>query len=423
MVGLSKLTESERLRERFGGALQHVAFKLPGGSQWPDNAPRRATIVLKHDGSLRALLKARSDKTLAELFLRDDLDIEGDIEAVLEIVDVLRERLHEDWLARFVAAAEWSRGHGASPRPAWHGARGPTWSRHTRERDRRAVSFHYDLPPEFFRLWLDRLLVYSCAYFEEPSDDIDTAQLAKLRHICHKLRLHPGQRLIDLGCGWGGLVRYAAREHNVRATGITLSARQAALAETLVGSDGLGDCARIECADYRDLREVESYDAVVSIGMSEHVGRENLAAYFSKIAGLLKPGGVCLNQAISEGIRPRAKFGASFIDEYVFPDTDIPPLPLVLTAAENAGMEVRDVENLREHYSLTLRRWRRRLEENHEAARRWIDEPTYRVWRLYLAASARGFECSELAVYQLLLSRPTRDGRSALPLTRTDWFP
>jgi cyclopropane-fatty-acyl-phospholipid synthase len=179
---------------------------------------------------------------------------------------------------------------------------------------------------------------------------------------------------------------------------------------------------KIELRDYRELPDSEAYDAIVSVGMSEHVGAERLAGYFQKARGMLKPGGVFLNHAISEGARPRQLRGPSFIEKYVFPDGDTPPIPVVLQAAESAGLEVRDVENLREHYALTLRHWVRRLEANHGPALAFVNEATYRVWRLYMAGSAHGFARGQLAVYQVLLAKPDRRGDSRLPLTRRDWY-
>jgi cyclopropane-fatty-acyl-phospholipid synthase len=284
------------------------------------------------------------------------------------------------------------------------------------------VSFHYDVSNDFFRLWLDRRMLYSCAYFEDEHDDIDTAQTAKVRHICRKLRLRPGQRLLDIGCGWGGLALYAAQQHGVHVTGITLSKAQAQLARERAAAAGLQDRVAIELRDYRDLGDAENYDAIVSVGMSEHVGADQLAGYFRTVAPLLKPGGVFLNHAIGEGVRVRAHRGPSFIEEYVFPDSDIPPIRDVVAAAEGAKFEVRDVENLRDHYALTLRHWVRRLEANHAAALAWVNEATYRVWRLYMAGSAHGFARGELAVYQVLLAKPDADGRAHLPLTRRDWY-
>jgi cyclopropane-fatty-acyl-phospholipid synthase len=294
--------------------------------------------------------------------------------------------------------------------------------KHSPQRDRRAVSHHYDVSNEFFALWLDRRMLYSCAYFERPELTIDAAQEAKLQLICRKLRLRAGQHLLDIGCGWGGLALFAAEHYGVRVTGITLSRRQWELASARVRASGLPDLVSILLSDYRELQVTESFDAIVSVGMSEHVGSDEFGGYFKTAARMLKPGGVFLNHAIGEGVRPRARVGPSFIEKYVFPDSDIPSIPRVVQAAEAAGLEVRDVENLREHYTLTLRQWVRRLEEHHKQALRFVDEETYRIWRLYMAGSAHGFNRGHLAVYQSLLSKPDDAGNSHLPPTRRDWY-
>jgi cyclopropane-fatty-acyl-phospholipid synthase len=265
-------------------------------------------------------------------------------------------------------------------------------------------------------------MLYSCAYFERPDIALDEAQEAKLHHICRKLRLRSGQHLLDIGCGWGGLAIVAAQHYGVRVTAITLSQRQADLATARVHASGLADLVSIQLMDYRELRVTEPFDAIASVGMSEHVGENQLAGYFKVASGVLKPGGVFLNHAIGEGVRPRRRIGPSFIEEYVFPDSDIPAIPQVLLAAESAGLEIRDVENLREHYALTLRQWVRRLEDQHDQALNFVDEATYRVWRLYMAGSAHAFSRGHLAVYQALLSKPDSAGEAHLPMTRRDWY-
>jgi cyclopropane-fatty-acyl-phospholipid synthase len=227
--------------------------------------------------------------------------------------------------------------------------------------------------------------------------------------------------LLDIGCGWGGLALHAAGHFGVQVTGVTLSRPQVELARARAAEAGLDRAVTFEARDYRELPETDLYDAIVSVGMSEHVGSDELAGYFETAGRRLKPGGVFLNHAISEGARPRRPLGDSFTDAYVFPDGDTPPIPVVLRAAEAAGLEVRDVENLREHYALTLRHWVRRLEAGHDPARAFVDEATYRIWRLYMAGSAYGFAHGHLAVYQALLSKSER-GAANLPLTRRDWY-
>jgi cyclopropane-fatty-acyl-phospholipid synthase len=271
-------------------------------------------------------------------------------------------------------------------------------------------------------------MVYSCAYFKSPSDPLDIAQEQKLDYICRKLRLRAGQRLLDIGCGWGALVIHAAKHFGVHAEGITLSESQAEWARSRILESGLENKAKIELRDYREIaaKGAEFFDAIVSIGMAEHVGRERLPDYFATAHRALKPGGVFLNQAIGKDIIARPGepegFGGSFIEEYVFPDGDIPPLPILLRAAESSGFEIRDVENLREHYALTLRHWLRRLESHHDEELRFVDEATYRVWRLYIAGSAHGFRSGHIAVYQTLLAKLGPSGQTHLPLTRDDWY-
>ncbi|HWN64879.1 MAG TPA: cyclopropane-fatty-acyl-phospholipid synthase family protein, partial [Candidatus Binatus sp.] len=270
----------------------------------------------------------------------------------------------------------------------------------------------------------DRRMVYSCAYFQSLEDDLDTAQERKLDYLCRKLRLRAGQRLLDIGCGWGALVIHAAKHFGVRAEGITLSEPQAEWGRGRIAEAGLGSDVAIEAGDYREIcaNRGEFYDAIVSVGMAEHVGCERLPDYFAAARRALKRGGVFLNQAIGENVvaRPDNRNG-SFIEQYVFPDGDIPPLPMMLRAAESAHFEIRDVENLREHYALTLRHWLRRLEANHDKALQFVDESMYRVWRLYLAGSVHGFRRGHLAVYQTLLAKLDPSGQSNLPLTRDDW--
>jgi cyclopropane-fatty-acyl-phospholipid synthase len=411
------------LGELFGGSPPHeITFRLADGTSWPDEKPRPATLVLKHAGALREMFRAGTEKGLAEAFLRDDFGIEGDIESAFAITDALN-RQQGGWL-KSLRSYYW-----LTRLPQHQTERTPdkrfqkaTSGAHSLERDRQAVSFHYDLSNDFFQLWLDRRMIYSCAYFENGTADLEQAQEAKLWHICRKLRLRPGQRLLDIGCGWGGLALFASQHFGVHVTAVTLSERQAELASERVRVAGRTAAVSIQLKDYRELNPSILFDAIVSVGMSEHVGARELPNYF-KIAGeKLRPGGVFLNHAIGEGVRSRPRVGPSFIDQYVFPDSDIPPLPVVLQAAESAKLEVRDVENLREHYALTLRHWVRRLEAAHNRARAFVDEASFRVWQLYMAGSAQAFAHGQLAVYQVLLSKSDAGGGSHQPLTRQDWY-
>ena len=402
--------------------LHKVAFRLWDGTLWPDEEVRPATLVLKHSGALREMFGAGTEKGLAEAFLRDDFDIEGDAESAFEIADALGQR-RGGWLKSLQTYYRLSRL--PAERSAHTAGRiffGKNGDRHSLSRDRQAVSFHYDLSNDFYRLWLDRRMLYSCAYFERIEEGIDEAQERKLWHVCRKLRLRPGQRLLDIGCGWGGLALFAAQHFGVRVTGVTLSDSQAKFASECVRAALPAGTVTIQLKDYRELAGSEPFDAIVSVGMSEHVGENQLPNYFKTVDALLKPGGIFLNHAIGEGVRLRQRVGPSFMDEYVFPDSAIPPLPEVLQAAESARFEVRDVENLREHYALTLRHWIHRLEAAHDEALTFVDEATFRVWRLYMGGSAHGFASGQLAIYQVLLSKPDAVGRSDLPLTRRDWY-
>src|SRR5437899_688887 len=410
-------------------SLEKIGVRLWDGTAWPDERPRDAMLVLKHPGTLGRMFLPGTEVGLAEAYLYDDFDIEGDIEAAFQIADFLLERLG-DWKKKLKLGGRLirlpQRGGRSTMR---HAARQLLprirGKRHSPDRDRRAVTFHYDVSNDFYRLWLDRQMVYSCAYFRSPCDDLNVAQEQKLDYIGRKLRLRAGQRLLDIGSGWGALVIHAAKHFGVYAEGITLSAPEAEWADARIAEAGLANEPKIELRDYREISGSGSqlYNAIVSVGMAEHVGRERLPDYFRAAHRALKPGGVFLNQAIGEGVVPRPdNRNGSFIEQYVFPDGDIPPLPIMLRAAESVGFEIRDAENLREHYGLTLRHWLHRLEAHHAEARSVVDETTYRIWRLYLAGSAHAFRRGHIAVYQTLFAKLDSSSRAHLPLTRADWY-
>ena len=393
--------------------------RLWNGTTWGAERQPRFTLVLKHAGALRAMFLSPCELSLGEAYVHDDFDIEGDIEAAFDLADYL---LGQDRsLPESVDLGERLQNLSKSDHPR----AGPypirLWgSVHSRDRDQRAVAYHYDLPAEFYALWLDQHMVYSCAYFATPEQDLDTAQVRKLDYVCRKLRLRPGDRLLDIGCGWGGLIMHAAAHYDVQAVGITLSVPQAEAARQRLRESGLNDRCRVEVSDYRDIDHGSQYDKIVSVGMFEHVGEALLPEYFHRTWDLLRPGGVFLNQGIAYSATYHRR-GPSFTDRYVFPDSELVPIGTSLRAAELSGFEVRDVESLREHYALTLHHWVRRLEAHAEEAHRVIDDTVYRTWRLYMAGAAHGFRSGRMNLYQTLLAKPLQ-GETGLPLTRTDWY-
>ena len=401
------------------------AVRLWDDTTWEPDAGKEArfTFVLNHPGSLRALLWPPSQLTMAEAYLYDDVDIEGPLDGVFRLADHLLVERRWSAAKRLQLARRLLR---LPSERAPRFGRGPARLRGARSsllRSRKAVGYHYDLPAEFYALYLDRRMVYTCGYFGSEHDSLDAAQERKLDYICRKLRLQPGERLLDIGCGFGGLILHAAERYGVDAFGVTLSPPQADYANARIAEAGLADRARVEVRDYRELDEPEGFDKLVSIGMFEQVAETHLPAYFETCWALLRRGGVFLNQGIAAhaDFERTARRGPSFIERYVFPDGGVVPISAALRAAESPGLEVRDVEGLREHYVLTLRHWVSRLEQNAEEARALSDDVTYRVWRLYMAGSAYQMEQGRLNVYQALLAKPDR-GAVRLPLTRDDLY-
>jgi cyclopropane-fatty-acyl-phospholipid synthase len=337
---------------------------------------------------------------LARAYVHNDIDFTGSARRALGIAENMVGRISHG---------------GDSIRTRWL-----QW-RHQHRGNRANIHHHYDVSNAFYRLWLDTRLVYSCAYFHSDADALDDAQVQKIDHICRKLRLAPGERFLDIGCGWGALLFHAAERYGVEATGITLSQNQFDYVKSEIAARGLAARVKVELRDYVDLPEGELYDKIASVGMFEHVGVARFPKYFGTIRRILKPGGFVLNHGITHNALGAASLGSGigdFVEEYVFPGGELTHVSNVIEGMASQGLEVIDGEALREHYARTLWRWCDRLEASADAARAEVGEQRYRVWRIYLAGSAHAFDRGWLSLWQLLAGRPLPDGRLPHPLTR-----
>ncbi|MGK7344728.1 MAG: class I SAM-dependent methyltransferase [Candidatus Nitrospinota bacterium M3_3B_026] len=402
----------EALKTAFKGYNGPTAVRLWNGETVVGDRAAPCAIALKHPGALRSLVLRRDILELAELCLDGLIDIEGDLEKVFDFVEGL-EGLRPG--AKDKALILWK----ASRLPSLD-KRGRDGVHGRKRNDRRAISSHYDVSNDFYRLWLDPELVYSCAYFRDEGQSLAEAQRDKLDHILKKLRIKPGQTLLDIGCGWGALIRMAARRYGARAHGITLSEEQYRYAAGKIREEGLSGVARVDLMDYRDLPEDASYDRIVSVGMFEHIGLNSFPDYFGTIHRALKPGGLFLNHGITNDSGWTPNPMREFLNRYVFPDGELTRISAVTRAMEEAGFEILDVESLRRHYAMTLRRWIRALEANADEAKRLVGERAYRVWRLYMAGSAHYFQKGSVMVYQALACHKGR--AEAAPLRRDDLY-
>jgi len=377
-----------------------LAIELWNGKRFAFSAAPPVTLRVRGPRAARTLVDADLEK-LGTAYVEGLIDVDGPIREIIRAAEALS-----------------ARGRGYRP------GRLPKLSLHSRKRDAEAIGYHYDVSNDFYALWLDREMVYSCAYFHRDDDTLEQAQAQKLDHICRKLRLAPGEKFLDIGCGWGALVRFAAKHYGVDATGITLSRNQHALAAERIRADGLQDRCRVQLLDYRDLPGERVYDKIASVGMFEHVGLRNLPAYFGTIHRLLKDGGVALNHGITSvdtESRVVGLGGGAFVDRYVFPHGELPHLMLVVATMGAQNLEVMDVETLRLHYARTLWHWSDRLEARLEQARALTDERRIRIWRTYLAGCAHAFESNWVTIQQVLAVKNADPKASPLPLTR-DWM-
>jgi cyclopropane-fatty-acyl-phospholipid synthase len=407
------------LRSIFGAEyVRDFAVDFWEGTRIPAAETPRFTLAINVPFALRAALLPPLDLNPGRAFVEGWIAVEGDIEAAVDVFgrafDQLPRQKLPGLLARLLALPK------PPPTEAERVAK-LAGTPHSRVRDAAAIGFHYDQPPAFYRAFLDPNMVYSCAYYDTGVQTLADAQIAKIDYILKKVRLAPGERLLDIGCGWGALAVRAAQVFGANVLGITLSREQQAEGTRRIAEAGIGDRAAIELRDYRDLGELR-FDRIVSVGMVEHVGRARLEGYFAAAYRALRAGGLFLNHGIAH-LRDEQGYQASgFIARYVFPDGDLLPIAEMTRTAERAGFEVRDVENLREHYARTLRAWVANLEAHRDEAIAATSERTYRIWRLYMAGSAQGFARARMALYQTLLAKPDIQGNAHVPPTRRDLY-
>lgn len=390
------------------------AIQLWDGWCWRSSEAKApaCTMEILTPEALQLLIANPNESGMGEAYVHGDIDVKGDLFSVFSMVEyiVTRPTTVQQELSQRIAAGLLDLRN-----------RFRKGARHSLARDRSVIADHYDQPFEFYRSWLGKTLTYSCAYFRDVNETLDQAQENKMDLICRKLRLEPFETFLDIGCGWGSLILHATKKYSAYSHGITLSKEQARIAAERIQNDQLSYCCQVEFRDYRTLQNVPvPFDKIASVGMFEHIELDNLPQYFRTVWRALKPGGVFLNHGIARAHHSLPK-KSSFMDQYVFPDARLVTLSQALSAAEVAGFEVRDVENLREHYAATLRLWVRDLQRHETEVLEHVSPHTYRTWILYMAGCSEAFRRGDLGVYQMLLSRPER-GNSSLPLTREDWY-
>ena len=382
---------AERLRQHFDLPLL-VRWNGNAGLRLSPSAAEPRVIVDVRDVAGAASLLAPSLENLGRAYVEGHIDVTGTVHDIMDLAHQLAEA-----------------GDGGENRPGWmrriaHKVADAV--SHTRAVDRAAIQYHYDVSNDFYAAWLDPAMVYSCAYFEQGNETLAEAQMKKIDHILTKIRLQPGQSLLDIGCGWGALVLRAAQKFGARCVGITLSQNQFDLATQRVRDAGLQDRIEIRLQDYRDVKG--PFDRITSVGMFEHVGRKNLSAYFRIIHDLLAEDGWAMNHGITSTDPDNGETshgGGRFINQYVFPDGELAHIGIVLTALQEGGLEPFDIENLRRHYARTLHCWSDAFEAQAERLKPMVPEKTWRIWRMYLVGSQWAFEYDEISLFQVLCRR------------------
>jgi cyclopropane-fatty-acyl-phospholipid synthase len=383
-----------------------------GSKAGPDRSDVELRVLTPR--AMARLAGAPGTLGLARAYISAEIEVDGDVYELLDaMADLTLHDLSRAEQARLVRKLlpVWLRHRQPPPDLEYR----PPGRLHSKSRDSKAISHHYDVSNRFYEWVLGPSMAYTCAVFPTADASLEEAQAAKHELIAQKLALKPGMRLLDVGCGWGGMVMHAAAEHGVKALGVTLSRNQAEWAQAEIERRGLGDLAEVRHLDYRDAPESE-FDAISSIGLTEHVGKDNLPGYFASLYARLRPGGRLLNHCITQPRTPQAKRLDPFIARYVFPDGQLEPVGHLVSVMNDAGFEIRHEENLREHYALTLAGWCRNLEEHWDEAVAEVGVGRARVWRLYMAASRLGFERDNIQLHQILGVRLDERGRSGFPL-------
>jgi cyclopropane-fatty-acyl-phospholipid synthase len=410
------------IAEVVANALGHPDLRIlayDGSSAGPIDAP--VSTHLKSPAALSYLVTAPSSLGLARAFISGELEIEGDLYQALSIL--WSDRIGRlSWVDRLDVlrnldpkALRW-----VEPPSEEFGARRMKYGyRHSKARDAEAISHHYDVSNTFYEWVLGPSMTYTCACYPEDGSTLEEAQAHKYDLVARKLNLQPGMRLLDVGCGWGGMVRHAAKHYGVHALGVTLSRQQAEWGSKAIADDGLTGVAEVRFSDYRDVRE-RNFDAVSSIGLTEHIGAANLGTYFRFLCSKVRPEGRLLNHCITRPTTTESVHIRGFIDRYVFPDGELEGVGRIISAMQDNGFEVRHEENLREHYARTLHGWCDNLTANWDDAVREVGLGRAKVWALYMAGSRLGFERRTIELHQVLGVRVADDGGSGMPL-RPDW--